>query len=979
MASRLLATLGFLLVSTVLFAQAPAVPADADAYIGRPVVEIRLLSEGRAIDDPAAAALIETRAGQPLTMAEVRESITHLFGLGRFQDVRVDASDVPGGVLLRYDLIPLHSVQRVEFRVTPGDSTGTARTRHLGLDEGLLRRTMTNRFGASPPVGRAPEVARTLEQLYRDHGYLGVSIAPVATEEHDPDRTLLAFNISPGVRAVVGTVQIEGTPREGREAFLENAHAVPSGPFEPLAITAGLDSYVQKLHKRGYFEASASFRSRPSADNSVVDVTIFVQTGRLVTIAFRGDPLPHERLSEFVPLAREGSVDEDLIEDSVQRIKRYLNQQGYWKADATVEREEGEGTLTVAFTIHRGAQYRISGGVDVQGNSSIPIEQLRPALVKLQSNDIFVESALSAAVSAIAGQYQRLGYAQVKVRAAANEINPPGPAQGLIQPVIVITEGPLTVVGNVEFDGAALLPEGQLRPLVTSTPGSPYFEPRIVADRDKVTLEYRNRGFESVNVVVVPKLSADGTRAELTFKINEGRQTIIDHILIIGNTRTDQRVIKRELLLQEGKPLGLEDIAETQRRLGALGLFRRFRIEELAHGGAATKDVLVTVEEAAPRTFSYGGGAEVTRRLTAGVDGVAQERLDLGPRGFVDLGFRNIGGKNRSVDLYSRLALHPETSLTGTSSLAGFGFSEYRVVGTYREPRAIGVNADLALTAAIEQGIRSTFNFARKGVNAEVARRLGPGIRISGRYSFGTTRTFQSGQVTPENQARIDRLFPQVRLSAFGGAISRDTRDDVLDPSRGTFLATDSSLAARALGGQVGFAKTYTQGYWFHRLPVGKRTIFAGRVAVGLAHGFPRDVGPLENVPIDDLPASERFFAGGDTTIRGFALDSAGAPNTVTSTGFPIGGNALVLFNGELRVPVWRELGAAVFLDSGSVFRRVSEIDFPELRRSAGFGIRYRSPIGPIRFDVGFKLDRREIAGRLESGHAFHFSIGQVF
>jgi outer membrane protein insertion porin family len=978
---RLFSALAFVLVSAAAFAQAPPLQTGA-AYIGKTIVEIRLLSEGRPIEDPAADALIETRPGQPLSMGAVRESITHLFGLGRFQDVRVDASDVPGGVLLQYNLIPLHSVQRVDFRVVPG-AAATPGSKGLGLDEGLLRTTTTNRFGVSPPVGRANEVARTLEQLYRDHGYLKAVVQPEATEEHAPDRTLLAFNIDPGPRAVVGTVQIEGTPEGGRDPFLKSAHALPSSPYEPIEIAAGLSNYVQRVRKKGRYEAAASFRPRPSADDTVVDLTIFVQTGRLVTIAYRGDPLPRDRLAELVPLAREGSVDEDLVEDAVQRIKRYLNQQGYWKADATVAREEGEGTLTIAFTVRRGAQYRVSDGVEVQGNKSVPIEQLRPALMKLQGNDIFVESNLGAAVSEIAGQYQRLGYAQVKVNGAENELNPPAPGQGLVKPVIVVVEGPLTVVGNVTFEGAADVPEAQLRPLVTSVQGSPYVEPRIAADRDKVVLEYRNQGFESVSVVVVPKLSDDGRRADLAFKINEGQQTIIDHILIVGNTRTDQRVIKRELLLEEGKPLGLEDIAESQRRLGALGLFRRFRIEELAHGSAATKDVLITVEEAAATTFGYGGGLEASRRLTAAEDGSAQERLDLAPRGFVDVGFRNIGGKNRSIDVYSRVALHPKTTGTDAVGTTGVGFSEYRLVTTYREPRALGLNADLALTAALEQGNRSTFDFARKGVNAEVARRLAPGVRGSARYSFSTTRTFNE-RLSLEDQSRIDRIFPQVRLSSFAGALSRDTRDDVLDPAKGAFVSGEGSIAARALGGQVGFVKSYVQGFWFHRLPLRKRTIFAGRIAIGLADGFPREVpatvpgGPPET--IEDLPASERFFAGGDTTIRGFALDTVGAPNTISATGgFPKGGNALVLLNGELRVPVWHDFGAAIFMDGGNVFNRVTEVDFGQLRGSVGFGVRYRSPIGPIRFDVGFKLNRRVVAGRLEPGHAFHFSIGQAF
>ena len=213
------------------------------------------------------------------------------------------------------------------------------------------------------------------------------------------------------------------------------------------------------------------------------------------------------------------------------------------------------------FTVRRGPQYRIAErGVEVQGNRAVPIEQLRPALVKLQANDIFVESNLSAAVGAIAGQYQRLGFAQAKVAAAANEVNPTMGAQGVVKPVITIVEGPLTLIGDVTFDGNTNVPVDQLRGMVSSTTGAPYYEPRVVADREAVVLEYRNRGFAAANVVVVPALTPDGTRADLTFHVTEGPQTIVDHILIVGNTRTDQRVIQRELLLQQGKPLGLEDL-----------------------------------------------------------------------------------------------------------------------------------------------------------------------------------------------------------------------------------------------------------------------------------------------------------------------------------------------------------------------------------------------------------------------------------
>ncbi|MFL6245183.1 MAG: BamA/TamA family outer membrane protein, partial [Thermoanaerobaculia bacterium] len=104
-----------------------------------------------------------------------------------------------------------------------------------------------------------------------------------------------------------------------------------------------------------------------------------------------------------------------------------------------------------------------------------------------------------------------------------------------------------------------------------------------------------------------------------------------------------------------------------------------------------------------------------------------------------------------------------------------------------------------------------------------------------------------------------------------------------------------------------------------------------------------------------------------------------GAPNTISASGFPRGGNALLLMNGELRVPVWGDIGTALFIDGGNVFDRVTEMDLGELRGSVGVGLRYKSPIGPIRFDVGFKLDRRQLGIDLEPRRVFHFSIGQAF
>lgn len=959
---------------------APAVAQTAAArYVGRPVEKIETFIENTRNVDPAIDDLIQLRVGQPLSMDGVRESITHLFSIGRFQDVQVDATDGPGGgASIRFTLVPVHTVQRIEF------------TGDLVLDEGRLRQAVEERYGSAPPVGRADDVARTVRRLYEDEGYLSAGIRAVPRELHDPDRTVLTFEINPGPRASISNVQLQGRLLISPTVLMRRLEATRGAPYRASRIQQRLDEYRTELRQRGYYRASTSIRPQPAGGN-IVDLFIDIEPGPLVSVRFEGDRLSQDRLNELVPIRREASIEEDLLEDSEARLENHLREEGYWKADVAVRQEQGDGTLSIVFDIKRGLQYRIAAPLEIRGAQAVPLSALTPLITGLEPGEIYRDTELTQTASMVEDYYRRRGYALVAVKSAPNEAKPVRPGEGLIQPVIVINEGPLVAVGDVRLSGNTAITEQELRGVIKTGPGDPFYPPQTITDREAIVSRYLNLGFAEVIVEVQPGPTEEPTEMPLTFAIQEGPQTFVDHILIVGNQKTDPDVIRRELVLKEGGPLGFDAKFESHRRLAQLGLFRRIRIDELAHGGTNRHDVVVTVEEAPRTSIGYGGGVEGSQRLRAtGPNGEAEERLEFGPRGFFDIGRRNVGGRNRSLNLFTRVSLKPrdapdDPERDGT----GIAFSEYRVIGTYRQPNAFGAN-DFNVTGAFEQGVRSSFNFTRRGVNAEVVRRLTKGtqaIRLSGRYTFSTTRTFDE-RLDPEDQAQIDRVFPQVRLSGFGGSVARDTRDDILDPERGMLVSTEGSVFARALGGQVGFMKSYSQALWFRRLPGPRRVVLATRVAVGLADGFEREApsaddegNPIPGPPIvvEDLPASERFFAGGDTTIRGYALDTVGAPDTISDEGFPTGGNAVVILNAELRVPVWKDVGTALFVDGGNVFRRVTHFDLGELRGAVGFGLRYDSPIGPVRLDLGFKLDRRFINERLEPRTGWHFSIGHIF
>ncbi len=257
-------------------------------------------------------------------------------------------------------------------------------------------------------------------------------------------------------------------------------------------------------------------------------------------------------------------------------------------------------------------------------------------------------------------------------------------------------------------------------------------------------------------------------------------------------------------------------------------------------------------------------------------------------------------------------------------------------------------------------------------------------IRLVGSYQIQSTRLFDQ-RINPVDRHTIDRLFPQVRLSSFSGSVIADTRDDALDPTSGRYLSASTQLAARAIGSEVGFVQTFLTGSAFHAVDRGRRVVLAGNARLGLATGFPREVtttGPEGNVfvtTVDDLPAAERFFAGGDTTVRGFAQDRVGTPETFDRDGFPTGGNAVVLFNAEVRARVRGPITAVGFLDAGNVYLHASDLDLMQMRSAVGFGLRYKLPVGPIRVDLGFKVHPQVIAGSREHLTVLHFTFGQAF
>ncbi len=959
--------------------------AGAEQYHGRTVVDVRVEVAGVALADAAVIELVETRIGEPLTMIAIRSTIDHLVGLGRFEDVRVFASPSDQGVIVRWLLMPVRRIGAVEIE---GDAQ---------LPVQVVRAELADRFGAQPSASRVPDMVVALQVFFADRGFRRAAILPRLEDDHSqPEVVTLVLTVNAGARASVRAVTVTTTPLVLEADVLRRLNLRAGRPFDRTALDARIAEYEEELRGRGYYEARVRQAHDFSGDGTGVEVRIEVEPGPHLRVVFEGDPL-EGNAEALVPIREERSADQDLLEDASRRIEDALRRAGYRAAQAPYARRQDGAEVIVTFTVTRGLQHRIST-VEVGGTSGLDRADIAP-LLQVKPGEVFVAARVAAVAAAIAELYRVRGFTQAAVKPAIQVLPEEIRAGSAFRPVEVrfdIQEGPQTVVASVTIEGATAILPTQLAAQMALAAGRPFYRPQLAADRDALQRAYRNLGYQSVSVISQLAFADQQRRVAITWAVVEGPQILVDRVLIKGHRRTGIDLIRRELTIRPGSPMSDDALIESQRQLAATGLFRRVRVSELPRTGANTRDVLVDLEEAPATTVSYGGGLEVGRIGTRDADGQATDALDVAPRGFFDISRRNLWGKNRSVTLFARVTLRKNNSEDAPADRS-FGLNDYRGLFTFREPRAFGTTGDAQFTAFVEQDLRTSFDFNRKGVTADFAKRFGS-LRTTARYTFDYTKLFNE-EIAAEDQLLIDRLFPQVKLSKVFGSVLRDSRDDVLDPRKGSVLGVDASMAAKVMGSEVGFLKTFGQAFVYRRLP-GRGFVLAAGARIGVAIGFAQEVPPVVEIAappaasiargearaaafptvIRELPASERFFAGGDTTVRGFALDRLGTAETLDRQGFPQGGNGLAVFNLEARAPYWKNLQLVWFADAGNVFKTASDIRVDALRVSSGIGFRYRSPIGPLRVDWGFKVSTRLLlTGGRERSNVLHISLGQAF
>jgi outer membrane protein insertion porin family len=952
------------------------------SYDGQRVAAVDLVA-GPKISVDSLRPLVQQKPDEPYSTAKVEGTMSALKETGRFSKIEVDVKPDPGGLRVTFTLEPALYFGIFQF---PGATKSFSYTRLLQVID------IPNRTPYQQDV--VDKAGQALLQFLISAGYFQ---AQIQTESQLDETHMLAnvvFHVILGKRAKVGNVEVHG-PEPGEANRLLHAtrslRAAATGAslrkgkrYTPKRIDSAIALMKRDLAKRHHL-ATKVHAELPHfhPDTNHADIVIEAQPGPIVKVRVTGAklswlPFLRERqMKKLIPIFSEDTVDPDLVEEGRRNLIDFFQSKGYFDVKVTTNFQNQSSDVDLVYNVYRGSRHKVES-VGFRGNEHINSDDLiQQVTVKphrlLLSRGKFSDKLLRQSVQSVAAFYRDRGYEDVKVTPDVVDREPK------IFVAFQITEGPQTVVENFTLQGNARISGLELTPKegFRLRPGQPLSPKGLASDRTHIMAAYMDRGFLNAEFdSKVARLPSDPHKVDVTYTISEKQQVKVNEVLLVGNKRTRPSLMNKTANVTPETPLSQGHLLTGESKLHELGVFDWASVEPRRPiTDQSNEDVLIKVHEAGQNEVSYGFGLQVARRggnvpsgtialpgqppITSGAPNfTAAEKTFISPRGSFGYTRYNVRGLAESMSvsaLLSRL--------------------DQRAVATYSQPHFRGSSWSSLISSSIERTTENPTFAARlaegswqleKPLNKDRTR------RIQLRYRFRRTilsNLLIPGLVLPQDQ--------RLRLSTLSATWIRDTRDKPLDASRGFYQTLDLGITPKALGSNANFARFLGQGSYYK--PFGK-TVWANRITLGLAHSFRSD----------DVPTSERFFSGGETTLRGFPINGAGpqrtvpactnpaVPSTCVNLQVPVGGDQLFMFNSEFRFPlgIKEGLGAAVFYDGGNVYGPVGVSHFiRDYTNTVGVGLRYNTPVGPVRVDIGRNLN--PVTGLKAT--QFYITLGQAF
>jgi outer membrane protein assembly complex protein YaeT len=977
-----------------------ALPDAQTRLIGRTVEQVRVLGAVGGLEQSELLEKIPVKSGARLERSNLRESLRLLFESGRFAEVVAEASPLPsGGVAVEFRTQPNYFNRGVTVSGLP----------KIGPNETQVVNTGRLELGTLFTEEKLKDSKNRILRLLHDHGYWNAQVGAVLHRHEDTQQMDVEFHVKAGEAARVGKLTVRGDP----DLSIQEAVAIcrmqqgkrVRGDLLQRAVARLRKRYVKQHRLRAQLTTGVPVFH---ADSNTVDYAFDVERGPVVDIRAEGMPLSRGKLKRYVPVYEEHAVDEDLLNEGRRNLRDYLQQQGYFDAVVQVRQDEDaeHDKQHIVYTIQRGQRRKLAA-IEVQGNKRFNAATLRERMGTQVSSMLlphgrYSQSLLANDVQAIKNLYLANGYQSVKVNSEILD-NFHG-ARGEMKVVVKVDEGPLVTVGSLEIRGSHAVNAEDIRGMVNTRAGQPFSEATTADDREVVMNYYFNRGFPSVQLDSSAKYSDEAhPRMDVIFNIHEGDQEFVNRVLVSGVEHTKQHIVDRAVVIHGGAPLSQEKMLQTQRNLYDLGIFNEVQTAiENPDGAEKQKDVLFQIKEAKRWTVNYGFGLEIGSGLTCSAqDGSAQGQTCVSPRVILDVTRINFRGRDEALIFKSH-----------------FGNLQKRASLSFDQPRWFDLPNWRMTVTALYDNTRdvNTFSSDRLEGSIQLTQRATKATQLLYRFAYRRIKVDPNSFPSGFSPDLIPIYSQPVRVGMPSLTYLRDTRDDPLTSTKGTYNTFDVGVASGAFGSEANFGRLLAQNATYYK--------FHGNwvVARSLRIGVESPYGSLGFIP---LP--ERYFVGGSNSHRGFAINQAGPRDPYS--GAPLGGSAMIVNNIELRLPpvplpfVGNNLSFVLFHDIGNDFGTANEMwknltrmnqrgqascrklsltdptatcDFSYMSQAVGTGLRYRTPIGPVRVDMGYNLNppvfpvKAPCAGVTGTCTAiphveqvrhfnFYFSIGQTF
>jgi len=783
---------------------------------------------------------------------------------------------------------------------------------------------------------------------------------------------------------IVQEIEVEGNRRVERDAILQRLTLVPGSPIEARA----LGNNIRSVYELGFFDDIQVLAEEvPGGFRLIFVVTEKPSVARVRFIG--NDAFDDEELREEVDISRGSILDHSRIRAGRRRIEEIYREKGYYLVEVDAEVvTDSRGDVIVEYTIREAARVRVER-VTFVGNDAIDTRTLQRVMMTRPGSLLsFLTKAGNFQREEFAGDLQRLrlvyydsGYLDVNVGDPLVELT--RDLTG-IHITIPIEEGDPYYVTEVSVTGDFLIPQEELMEMLRMEPAQRFRSSTARDDIERLTNLYRDAGYANANVNLLTRPGSTEHTIGVQYDIQQGELCYIGRISVIGNSLTRDRVIRRELVIEEGAQYSGVAIRRSQAFVRRLGFFEDVQIrEQPSRSNPRVIDLQIQVTERPTRSLQVGAGFSSIDSFIA----------------TMQISENNLFGRGQSLTLNAQLSAvrtlfllsFVEPYLFDTRLQLGVDFFKRQELFTEFERDSQGASVSLGYRPFRNHSFWRDLTVSL-GYQVEYVRAI-PGGRL-GRTDFGLISRFDGGLT-----------------SSITSGVALDRRNDRLFPTDGYFQAVNVELAEDFIGSENEFFRLRAFSRWYSRprfidcgvedsalSSIGRRSFgnsmcrwfsnWVGKVNFELGY-----VGSTNR--LKDVPIFERFFVGGPTSVRGFdrlslsPTESAGdriSPDSVLRDVL-VGGFKQLILNIELEYPILAPLGitGVFFFDAGNAFDRdvpyTLRLDLfggdveSSLRTAVGFGFRWRSPIGPLRFEWGYPLMRQE--GERRS--VFEFSIQNAF